>query len=348
VSGHAGDDRRWRRALARGLSRARIIAWAWLVALAALGASAGPATAAPPGALRLDQGRFTVVHYAGDTRLATSLLADAVSRDTFPWLPRGDARIVIMIAPSGAVFREWAGRESAAWAAAVAFPAQHRVVVQGGAAPSDAGDPRQVLRHELAHVALHDFVGDAAPRWFDEGYASYAAGETRMEGFLSANLALVFRRMPTLATLDTLLESTHATEARAGYALALRAVNDLAAIDRERGLAPFLHALRERQRFDLALRRTFALTTEDFESAWRARTRWQFAFLAVAADSATVTSVLFLGLWPLYRRRRAAQQERLDAMRAREAVTEQTQRSAALDALLVRLGPETGPDVRDA
>lgn len=306
--------------------------------LALFGAPPTLAQAAPPGALRIDRDRFTVLHYPADAQMAVAALESAASRDSFPWLPRANSRVVIMIAPTAAVFRQWAGQSSRSWAAAVAFPAQHRVVVQGGRPPSNAGNPLQVLRHELAHIALHDYLGDLPPRWFDEGYASYAAGEERMDGFLSTNAALVFRRMPTLTALDSLLESPRGTDARAGYALALRAVTDLAAIDPANGLGPFLANWRARGRFDLAMRRTFAQTSEDFEREWQRRSRWRFAFLALAADSALATGLVVVLLLPLYRSKRREQAVRLEAMRAREAIAENANRSASLDVLLRSIG----------
>jgi hypothetical protein len=319
-----------------------------LLGVAALIAWPSSGAAAPPNAQRLDRARFTVIHYAADRALATSLLDAAVTRDSFPFLPRATTRIVIMIAPDDATFREWAGQPESTWAAAVAFVEQHRVVVQGHRAGSDAGNPLQVLRHELAHVALYDYLGVAIPRWFTEGYASYAAGEERSDGFLAANTALVFRRMPTLAALDTMLASRHGTEARAGYALALRAVADLAAIDPQRGLTPLLAAWKERASFDLAMRRAYAQTAEDFERGWQQRTRWQFGFLAVLANSALGGLVLVGLLVPLYRSRRRAQRERLAEMRRREAVTDAAMRSAALDAMLQGIGPVGTPRPPDA
>ena len=306
------------------------------------------ARAAPPGALRLDRGRFTVIHYERDRVLAASALDAAVTRDTFPFLPRASSRIVILIAPDEATFREWAGQSGLPWAAAVAFVEQHRVVMQGRSATADAGNPLQVLRHELAHIALHDYLGGITPRWFDEGYASYAAGEARTEGFLSTNAALLFRRMPTLAALDAMLASQQGTEARAGYALALRAVSDLAAIDARHGLTPLLSAWKERASFDLAMRRAFAQTSGDFEREWQQRTRWQFAFLAVATNSAIGGLALVALLVPFYRSRRRKQQERLDEMRRREAVTEAAMRSAALDDLLGVRAPVASPPAADA
>ena len=304
--------------------------------------------AAPIGARRIDRGRYTIIHYAGDAVLAASMLNAAVARDTFPWLPRSGTSILIMVAPDAVTFREWAGQGAFPWIAALAFVNQHRVVVQGHRAPGSVGDPLQVLRHELAHIALHDYLGDLPPRWFDEGYASYAAGEERTEGFLQTNAALVFRAMPTLAGLDTMLSNPRATDARAGYALALRAVTDLANLDRERGLAQLLSAWKERQSFDLAIRRAYGLTSEQFERRWQQQARWQFAFLSLAADSAIVITACLLLLGPLYRRRRREQRERLAAMREREAITERAARSQALDMLLQSIGPSGAPPSPDA
>ena len=317
-----------------------------MLAVAVLCAS--PLHASPPGARRTDGDRFTFVHYAGDSALAQSLLRAALARDTFPGLPRSRERVLVMIAPDAAVFREWAGHASFPWAAAFAFVDQHRIVMQGRGAPSSAGEPVQVLRHELAHVALHDYLGALPTRWFDEGYASYAAGEERTTGFIATNAALVFRGMPTLTGLDTLLSNPLATGARAGYALSLRAVSDLAAIDAERGLGPLLAAWKASGSFDLALRRTAAITADSFERDWQQRTRWRFAFLAVAADSAIGTLVLLLALVPLYRVKRHAQQVRLAAMRDREAQLERAWQSAALDALLRSLPPAVPRQPPDA
>ena len=271
-----------------------------------------------------------------------------MSRDSFPWLPRATTHIVIMIAPDAEVFREWAGHAAFPWAAALAFVEQHRVVMQGHRAPGDVGDPLQVLRHELAHVALYDYLGTIAPRWFEEGYASYAAGEERNQGFFATNGALLFRRMPTLAALDTLLGSPRGGEARAGYALSLRAVSSLAAIDPVHGLTPLLEAWKVRGSFDLAMRRAYAQTAESFEAGWQQQTRWSFAFLAIAADSAFGGLALVLLLVPLYRLRRRERMAQLAEMRRREAIAESLSRSAVLDSLVRSIGPLQAPPGSDA
>ena len=107
-----------------------------------------------------------------------------------------------MIAPDRRRFVELIGPHAPEYGAAIAVPSEQRIVMQGSRAGSDAGDPRQVLRHELAHLALHEAMGDLPPRWFDEGYASLAAGEWGREEVIVTNLALAWRGLPSLDALD--------------------------------------------------------------------------------------------------------------------------------------------------
>ncbi len=162
-----------------------------LVAIAHFGFLRPRAAAAQDAPLRLDRSRFTVLYYPSEQTLARSLISLAIAHDTFPGLPRPTQHVLIAIAPDKRRFRDWVGPHAPEWGAAVAFPDSRRIVMQGRSAGADAGDPREVFRHELAHLALHEYLGDLAPRWFDEGYASYAARETGRADALAANLALV-------------------------------------------------------------------------------------------------------------------------------------------------------------
>ena len=151
---------------------------------------------------RLDGGRFTAVFFPATNGSRARCSTGAVRNDTFPGLPRPRQHVLIAIAPDARRFREWVGPGAPEWGAAIAFPESRRIVMQGRSAGADAGDPREVLRHELAHLALHEYLGDLPPRWFDEGYASYAAREWTREDALAANLALALRGTPTLDELD--------------------------------------------------------------------------------------------------------------------------------------------------
>ena len=331
--------------IATAARRARVA----LPALAALLAVVLPATApaqeeAP---FRIDSGRFTIVAFPGDAPLARAMLASAVRNDTFPGLPRPRARALIAIAPDDRRFREWVGPHAPEWGAAIAFPQLQRIVMQGRSAGSDAGDPLVVLRHELAHLALHEALGELPPRWFDEGYASWAAGEWSREQTLATNVALVLRGMPTL---DELEESFHggAGQADQAYALSYRAVAELAALDRARGLTLFFRYWKEDGRFDNAVRRAYGMTAAGFEQHWRTRTRRAYGVLALVADFTIASAFLGALLVPLWVMRRRRDRRRMAALVAADREAERRAREqSALELLLGGPAPVAAsvPDV---
>jgi hypothetical protein len=260
--------------------------------------------------------------------LARSLLREALARDSFPGLPRPRARVVVVIAPDRESFHLLVGPRAPEYGVAIAFPAEQRVVMQGRRAGAEAGDPAQVLRHELAHLALHESLESAPPRWFDEGYAAFAAGEWGREEVLATNVALAWRGPPTLEALDEAFRGG-ALRASAAYALAYRAVAELAGLDRERGLSLLFEYWRVSGSFDAALRQAFGLTLESFEQLWREQTRRRYGLLSLFTDLAVAAGLLLFLIFPLYlgRRRRnrmrleeLARAEREAALREKESV----------------------------
>jgi hypothetical protein len=282
--------------------------------------------------LRLDRGRFVFLFFPRDQQLATSLAASALATDTFPGLPRPQQRVVIAIAPDKRRFREWAGASAPEWGSAIAFPDSRRIVMQGQRAGSDAGDPGAVLRHELAHVALHESLGSLPSRWFDEGYASYAAGEWGRDEVLMTNIALALRGMPTLDELEESFGGGE-TAAQSAYALAYRAVADLAQIDREHGLALFLGYWRATNSFERAMRQAYGMTVADFERSWRQRTRRQYGALALVSNLTMAGLLLLFVLAPLYVARRRRDRRRLERMKEADEAAERAARTAVDDLL---------------
>ena len=298
---------------------------------------------AQPAPERLDRGRFTAVFYPSDATLAHSLLDEALRSDTFPGLPRPQQHVLLALAPDHRRFREWVGPGAPEWGAAITFPDTRRIVMQGHSAGADAGDPRDVLRHELAHLALHEYLGDLPPRWFDEGYASYAAREWTREDALSANVALAMRGTPTFDELDEDF-GEGATTAQNAYALAYRAVVELAELDSSNGLRLYFVAWRRDGDMDRAMRETYGLTLDGFEKRWQQRTRRRYGGFALVGDVALGGALLLVLVLPLYIARRQRDRRRLDAMRAADAAAELAARESALAALL---GGDDGPDFGD-
>ena len=283
--------------------------------------------------LRLDAGRLTIVAYPADETLARAMLESAAARDTFPGLPRPTERVLIAVAPDDRRFREWIGPYAPEWGAAVAFPEQRRIVMQGGGAGSDAGPPLQVLRHELAHLALHERLGDLPPRWFDEGYASVAAGEWGRDEAMRTMLALVIRGVPPLDSLDSYFYAG-SDRAEQGYALAHRAVAELAALDPERGLTLFFEYWKETRSLDQAVRRAYGITLADFEKRWQRVTRRRYGGLALVTDLSIGGVLVGLVLLPLYFARRRRYRNQLARLVAADRAAERADREGALAAIL--------------
>ena len=320
-----------RRSIEGRRARWPALTWVWSALLWVVWAAPGWAQHEAPE--RLDRDRFTAVFYPSERALAKSLLEIAVSRDTFPGLPRPRQRVVLALAPDRRRFREWVGPGAPEWGAAIAFPQSQRIIMQGRSAGSEAGNPLEVLRHEVAHLALHEFLGDRPPRWFDEGYASYAAREWNREDALAANIALALRGAPTFEELDAQF-SAGSVSAENAYALAYRAVVELAALDTARGLAPFFDAWRREPSLDRAVRATYGITLFDFEKRWRQRTRRRYGALALVGNVTLAGLVVLLAVLPLYIARRQRDRRRFAALVAADEAAERAARASAIEALL--------------
>ena len=319
-------------ALGRWLRRAA----ASLVALLLL---ASPSAAQDDAPGRLDAGRFTVVYFSQDERLARSLVEGAARTDSFPWLPRPRERVLIAIAPDARHFRQWAGPGAPEWGVALAFPESRRVIIQGRAAGSEAGDPLETLRHELAHLALHERLGNRPPRWFQEGYASVAAREWRRDDVLATNVALALRGAPTFEQLEASFAGGSVT-AQSAYALSYRAVTELASLDPERGLTLLFQYWVDARNLDVAIRRAFGMTLAGFEKEFQKRVQRRYGLLALVANLSLVFLVTGVALLPFFASRRARDRRRLREMLAADAAAEQAERDSII---AVMLGPETGP-----
>ncbi len=149
------------------------------------------------------------------------------------------------------------------WGAGLALPAARFVLVR-----ADGDDPFRVLRHELAHVALHQAVRGRVPLWFDEGYAVIAAAEFSRFDRLALNLTVARGKVPSLDALAAGLRGNQST-AEAAYALAGTAVTFLERRIPTRSLEPLVARLAAGVPFDSAVILTTGLSTDRFEEAWR-------------------------------------------------------------------------------
>jgi hypothetical protein len=248
--------------------------------------------------------------------------------------------VAIWVAPDDAAFRRWAGDGAPEWGNAFAFPLERRIVLHGHKG-GQGGDALSVLRHELAHLALHEALGDLAPRWFDEGYASFAAGEWGRDEVLATNfaLAIAFGRLPTLAGLDSAFQYG-ATTAQAAYAFSYRAVAEMAALDRARGLTLLFEYWQRERSLERAVRQAYGTTLGGFEEHWQKATRRRYGGLALVTDVSLGAVLVILMVGPLWIIRKQRDRKRLEAMRVADAAQAERERASAIAALLGEETPE--------
>jgi hypothetical protein len=253
-------------------------------------------------------GAVTAVAWPGQLRLAADLARRAADSTAWPGLGRsspGPLRLIIV--PDARRLDSLSLGQAPAWGAAVALPGERIILLR-----ADLEDIYRTLRHELAHLALHQAIKVRVPLWFDEGYASWAAGEWERLGSLELNLAVVRGAVPELQDLDGALRGSAST-ADAAYALAASAVTELARRNPTQSLDPLLAQLKAGEDFEVGVQRTTGLTLSQFDIQWHRSLRQRYslgAWILAGGGWGLITLVL----WFLLRRRRAADLPRRAAL----------------------------------
>jgi hypothetical protein len=237
------------------------------------------------------------------------VLAEAANDATsFPGFGDGwDEPLQLLVAADQNRFDSLMSGRIPDWGIAAAIPSTNTIVLRL------TGDVRRTLHHELAHLVLHSVV-ERVPLWFDEGYASRAAGEWGRLEALRVNWALMTGTVPTFAQVNRHIRSG-AAHAETAYALATAAVVLLERLGGERGLEHLIANMAESQDFDRALRVTHSVTLDQFEVLWqrdlRKRYGWVLFFSSLTVFW-TILAVVLLSLWGWRRRRNSARRAALD------------------------------------
>lgn len=202
------------------------------------------------------------------------------------------------------------------WVAGAAWPARAFVVVRAGESVGALAPVRRVLRHELAHLALHRVTNGSSPRWLNEGYAQLASGEWGWEEGWAIRLA--FLRGHTSLSDLSLRFPGHREGAAAAYLLSYTAVEQLLESGGEPGLRAIFAGLAEGRSFDETLRRVYGLTADQFEARWKRTVSSRYGTLYVLSRAALFwVAITLLVLWVGSRRRRR-DRAKLDRMREEE------------------------------
>ncbi|MBA3258169.1 MAG: hypothetical protein H0T68_01730, partial [Gemmatimonadales bacterium] len=112
-------------------------------------------------------GRVTAVAWPEQLALAVELARQADRPTDWPGLgTQLPDSLRILVVRDSRTLDSLTGGRSPAWGAAIALPDQRTIAIR-----ADGRELARTLRHELAHLALHQEIEVPVPLWFDEGYA---------------------------------------------------------------------------------------------------------------------------------------------------------------------------------
>jgi hypothetical protein len=252
-------------------------------------------------------GGVRVVFWQGQRGRAAEVLEMARRPMALPGIGRGSAPAgtTILLAPDPAAFRTLTDNAAPEWAGGIAIPERRVIVLPGWASAREPGGSAQLIRHEVAHLALNAWLGQPVPRWFDEGYAEMASGGFDQESAWKLRLAIAMGQAPPLDSLE-LGWPAGADRARLAYLLSATAVQYLEQRNGERGFRVLLANWRREGTLEAALRTTFATTTGRVEDEWREWVKLHYGWGSALTSSSLiwlVLTVLVLLVWVPRRRR---------------------------------------------
>jgi len=245
---------------------------------AALAAALVLATALPGAAAAADAPAFLVEGVPAESGLRALLLEQSrrAHDDARAWFGRGLERPVTVtwIADADAL-RLHAGRDPAGLAG-LAFPARDEIVLYAPALMSRPDRITSVLRHEMWHLLFARATAGAAveaPRWLDEGLATWRSGEWDLDVELRRDGATWIRDAAAAGHLfafdDLDARFPEGVLAPLAYAQSASFVQWLARRHGEDRLRAFLAALDRDLDLDPALREAFGEGLAGLEPAWR-------------------------------------------------------------------------------
>jgi hypothetical protein len=295
---------RWR--AARSYMAQCLLLAAGVAALACPAGAQEPSLQAPA---MIQAGAIEVHHWPHQETLARRV-ADFVTTVQLPALPAdilAGPPIRLVLAPDAEAFAELTGGRVPDWGAGVAMPSLGLIVIptHRAAAPGVQALLR-IVTHELAHIGLYRYLEPARiPRWFNEGYAVWAAGQFDLEAGWLLRVAFLTNRAPPLDSL-VLDWPVGAADARVAYLLSASAVRYLHRNGGDFAMTRFLERWAEGLTMEEALFQTYGLTLTQLERHWSRDVRRNYGWLLFFAQATVVWTgigILVLVLFLIRRRR---------------------------------------------
>ncbi|MEM7151822.1 MAG: hypothetical protein AAF799_03225 [Myxococcota bacterium] len=220
------------------------------------------------------------------------------------------------------------------WAAGVANGRRGEILIARHGPDGSPTNLEELLRHEMAHVALHRATNGAPlPRWFNEGMAESFEGTLSLQRTQTLASAVFGPGVPDLEHLEENFQGADGPEAAVAYAAARDLVDFMRSYQPKRIIDPLdgkVHdegttgAMRMRQvftemrngkSFEVAVIRAYGVGLDEMVLEWRQGLPGRFVWYPLMASGGLpfiLVAPLVLVAW--VRRRRAVQRgyDRLD------------------------------------
>ncbi len=187
-------------------------------------------------------------------------------------------------------------------------------------------DVGEIFRHELAHIALSDAVAaKTVPRWFNEGFAVLASGESSVKRLYTLWTATLSDSIMPLREVERGFPSDE-VRAEIAYAQAVDLVRFMVRDQEEHRFRTLIEHLRNGNGLEASVRDSYGVELSALEYEWRQDIAKRYTFWPVLFSGTAVWGVILgLSVWG-WRKRRARAKRTLDRWAREEAAEEIRQR----------------------
>lgn len=196
--------------------------------------------------------------------------------------------------------------------------------------PNDDHDLGEIFRHELAHVALHDAVnGHPVPRWFNEGFAVFASGESSFVRLHTLWTATLANNLIPLRKLDRTFPANE-VDASVAYAESADVVRYLLRQQDRHRFVAMIQRMKSGEGFQHAMESAYDMDIANLEYDWRQDVAKRYTFWPVFFSGGAIwMGVVGLVIWS-WKRRRRRDKATLERWAKEEAAEDDLKRRIAL------------------
>ncbi len=219
------------------------------------------------------------------------------------------------------------------YAVGVAYSPLHFILVSLREPKTAEGtDLKEVMRHELVHVALWDATqGHHVPRWFNEGLAIYASGEASFQRTRTLWDATLSKTLLPLSDLDKGFPDEN-QQVSIAYAESADFVRYLLRDEDRARFGSLIERVQKGAAFDRALSDAYGENTRKLEYEWREELDKRFSFWPMLTGSSMLWAITMGVLVIAYVRRRRKSKDTL-ALWAKEEADEDRRRGTIVEAI---------------